>query len=313
MFAAFVNHLIHLGKRDMMPSMTRSVNQALSRAILTLLTPLVRILLRNGVAFGSFSELAKKAYVDVAYSEFSVGRKSVSAVSALTGLTRKEARRLLDIEAPESQEVNQRYNRAVRVISGWVNDSRFQLDEGVPADLPFDGSGNSFISLVKEYSGDIPPHAMLESLVLTGAVERLGGYVRLKSKAYIPGSDPVDKIDILGSDVGELIATIDHNLVAKSDQLRYQRKVSSHLVRPEAVSVFKQLAAQKSQVLLEELDSWLSMYEVEDGGAGGQVGQYVSVGIYYSQGADQSAAILMKSSDDALSERTGENQGGQSD
>ncbi|MGD8937424.1 MAG: DUF6502 family protein, partial [Thiogranum sp.] len=98
--------------------MPDSVQQALTRALLTLLKPLVRILLRNGIAYGSFAELAKKTYVDVAFEAFApTGKKqTVSLASAVTGLTRKETKRLHEMESPDPDSSEQRYNRAVRVI-----------------------------------------------------------------------------------------------------------------------------------------------------------------------------------------------------
>ena len=49
-----------------------SQQQALFAAILKLLRPLVRILLRNGVPYGAFADIAKRVYVDVAAQEFGV-------------------------------------------------------------------------------------------------------------------------------------------------------------------------------------------------------------------------------------------------
>ena len=78
--------------------MTEPIQKTLARALHTMLRPLVRILLRNGIAYGSFAELAKKTYVEVAFEDFAPeGKKqTVSRVSALTGLTRKEVKRLLE-------------------------------------------------------------------------------------------------------------------------------------------------------------------------------------------------------------------------
>ena len=67
--------------------MTDRDANALTAALRRLLRPLVRILLRNGVSLGDFTEHAKKVYVDVATDEFSVaGRKpSISRTALLTG------------------------------------------------------------------------------------------------------------------------------------------------------------------------------------------------------------------------------------
>lgn len=263
--------------------MTRSIQQTLTRALLILLKPLVRILLRNGIAYGSFAELAKKTYVDVAFEFFAPkGKKqTVSRASAMTGLTRKETKRLHELETPDAGSSEQRYNRAVRVISGWLNDAAFRDAEGQPAVLPVDGDAPSFAALVKKYSGDITTQAMLAVLQAASSVEKTAQGVKLVQHAYLPGNDPGEKLAILGTDTAELVATIDHNLVAAADQRRFQRKVSNHKVRADAVAAFRALSADKAQALLEELDAWLSEHETEAGEDGDASGHYVSLGIYF--------------------------------
>jgi len=263
--------------------MTEAIHQTLVRALLTLLKPLVRILLRNGIAYGSFAELVKKTYVDVAFEEFGPNGKkqTVSRVSALTGLTRKEAKRLHELDQTDSGSSEQRYNRAVRVISGWLNDSQFQDKNREPAALPIEGETGSFAALVKRYSGDVTTQAMLAVLTAASSVEQRDGSVTLIQHAYVPGNDPAEKLRILGTDTGELIATIDHNIVRGDHDLRFQRKVSNHRVRVDAVPEFQKLSAKKAQVLLEQLDSWLSKHEVDADEQDPQQARYVSVGIYF--------------------------------
>jgi len=262
--------------------MHEKIQQTLSTAVQTLLRPLVRVLLRNGVAYGSFAELAKKVYVDVAFDEFAPEKKkqSMSRVSALTGLTRKEAKRLHELQQSDTEESEQRYNRAVRVISGWVNDPEYHNPQGRPADLPIDGKTGSFSALVKKYSGDVTTQSMLAVLGVASSIEKNGDRVRLIQHAYVPGQDAAEKLRILGTDAAELIATIDHNLVSGENALRYQRKVSSLRVNSSALPAFQVLSAQKAQALLEELDAWLTEHEV-DSEPHSEPCPYVSLGIYY--------------------------------
>jgi hypothetical protein len=265
--------------------MKKNIQQTLSLAVLAILRPLVRILLRNGVAYGSFAELAKKVYVDTAYEEFQPdGKKqTISRVSALTGLTRKEAKRLHELEHTDSQRSERRYNRAVRVISGWVNDKEFHDAMGQPESLAIDGATASFSALVRKYSGDVPTQSMLSVLISASAIEKTGDQVRLIQRAYVPGKDPADKLSILGIDTAELISTIDHNLVSGDKDLRFQRKVSNHHLKAEAVPQFQALSARKAQQLLEQFDAWLSEHEIEAGEQDSDEGHYASLGIYYYQ------------------------------
>jgi len=266
--------------------MENPTQKALFKAMQVLLRPLVRVLLRNGVAYGSFAELTKKTYVDVAFDDFSIpGKKqTISKVSAMTGLTRKEAKRLHELGDDDDLGTVGRYNRAVRVISGWLNDPIYTDQNEQPVVLPLEGIDQSFAALVKKYSGDVTTQAMLDLLVASTTVQLTGNEVRLEKHAYIPGGDPADKLHILGTDVGELISTIDHNLGAAKTDLRFQRKVFNSTVDSDAVNDFKQMSAEKAQALLEDLDAWLTEHSAKDQSSA----RSVSLGIYYhEQDADQ--------------------------
>jgi hypothetical protein len=261
--------------------MSRKYNKVLFASILRLMRPMVRILLRNGIAYGTFSELVRKVYVDVAFADFAPeGKKqTVSRISALTGLTRKEVKRLLELDTPDDTASQERFNRGIRVISGWVNDRRFHDTDGKPADLPVDGKPKSFALLVKEYSGDIPTRAMLSMLEEAGSVRLMGDKVRLVRHAFVPSSDPLDKIQVLGTDVAELIATIDHNLTAGPDNLLFQRKVAYDNIDPAALPKLKKMTFTKAQALLEQLDRQYASNEL--GEDEGDSSKYISLGIYY--------------------------------
>lgn len=263
--------------------MNQDINQALRVAALKLLRPLVRLLIRHGMAYGSFAELARKAYVEEGFAEIEASgkRPTVSSVSALTGLTRKETKRLRETAVTGDESSSQRYSRAIRVVSGWLNDDRFQTPTGEPAILPFDGKDASFSSLVKAYSGDIPPAAMLSVLEFSKTLTSGEQGVELLTRAYIPSTTSVDKINILGNDVAELASTIGHNIDSAVDQRWFQRKVSNIAVHKENLPAFRELSNRKSQELLEEYHAWLSANEVGAGQQGQDASWYVAVGIYY--------------------------------
>ena len=268
--------------------MSDPIQKTLAETFSRLFRPLARVLIRNGIAVAALTDWAKKVYVDVAFEEFGEPGKNqtVSRVSALTGLSRKEVKRLRELGPGADVAAGERYNRAVRVISGWLNDETFLSASGKPAELTMDGDEDSFAALVRAYSGDVPPRAMLTVLQAAGTVEAVAdGKLRLVRHVFIPGNDPSDKLHILGTDVAELITTIDHNLSADPDALFFQRKVSNTRLDPADTAEFRALSAKKAQALLEELDAWLSRHEI-DPDTPEQAGQYVSLGIYYSEGTD---------------------------
>lgn len=240
------------------------VQNIVSAAIVKILRPLVRILLRSNIPFGAFADLAKRVYVDMATEEFALpGRKqTTSRVSILTGLSRKEVKRVRQLPQTTDAAFVERYNRGARVISGWIRDRRFADERGRPALLPVEGRGTSFNRLVKIYSGDVPARAVLDELLRVGAVERVpDGRVRLLTRAYIPGTDESGKISILGTDVSALLRTIDHNLQCSPEEARFQRKVFYDNLPEEALPELRKLANRQGQRLLERLDGWLSAHD----------------------------------------------------
>ena len=112
--------------------------QALTAAVLQLLRPLCKLLLRHNLPFSVLEELAKRVYVQVAMEDFGIpGKKpSLSRASILTGLTRKDAQRLVAATQPLPAPAADGYNRAARVLTAWARDPDFQDVDGAPAALP---------------------------------------------------------------------------------------------------------------------------------------------------------------------------------
>ncbi len=261
------------------------MKQVLLSAVIRLLRPLVRILLRNGVPFGSFADIAKRVYIDVADEEFGIpGKKqTTSRVSIITGLSRKEVKRVKDHSYPKDTEAADRYNRAARVISSWVRDKRFSDSKGLPADLPIEGEGASFSELVRLYSGDVPTRAILDELIRVGAAERLpDGRLRLVTRAYLPKTGEEDKLNILGTDVRDIIRTIDHNLISSSQESFFQRKVSYDNLPAEILHELRSLTVSDAQALLEKMDQWLSQHDRDvNPSVEGTGRKRAGMGIYY--------------------------------
>lgn len=252
----------HVGLADIIPMETETHSyNALISAIFRLLRPLVRLLLRQGIPYGAMADVVKQVYVDVAFEEFALpGRKqSVSRVSIITGLSRKEVARLRQMDVWDDHEAVQQYNRAARVISAWVREPEFHDASGHPSPLPIEGNHASFSALVRRYSGDMPVRAILDELLRVRAVEQLeDGRIRLLARSYVPAQGEVEKLEILGSDVTDLIATIDWNLHRPPTEAYFQRKVQYDNLPVEVMPTLRTLTRERSQALLEQLDLWMA-------------------------------------------------------
>jgi hypothetical protein len=218
------------------------------------------------MAFGQFAELLKRAYVEAAEEDFTVpGRKlTISRVAVLTGLTRKEASRLMQEETEVSEsQARRRVNRAARVVSAWAVDVAFHDANGEPAELPFDASeGPTFARLVALHGADVPPRAVLDELLRVGAVVRLDdGRIHLVERAYIPAGDEAAKLEILGTDVADLIASIEHNLDPTATLRFFQRKVAYDNLPADYLPALRALLAERGQELLETLNDDMARHD----------------------------------------------------
>ena len=239
------------------------VTAALRAALARLLIPLVRILIRYGVTYGAFADIAKRVYVRVASEDFRIaGRKqSASRVALLTGLPRKEVARV-KTGVREAHARGERHSRIARVISGWRHDKRFLDSRGRPAALPIEDGAASFATLVRRYGADVPARATLDELLRMHAVEKLkDGRVRLLAQNYVPADLEIDKFGILGADVADLVSTIDHNLVAEPADSFLQRKVTYDNVPEDAAPKLRKIVAAYAEKLTTRVDALLAKHD----------------------------------------------------
>ena len=264
------------------------MQEILRNTLRKILRALIRTLLRNGMSYGEFDQIARKCFVDVAYRDFAPSGKkqTISNVAILTGLNRKEVKKLAELDVDQSEAGIKQYNRVVRVLGGWINDPIFLRKDGIPRDLDYEGSG-SFSELVKKYSGDMPVAAMQKALINSTNIKFTDdNQVRLLSHAYLPSDDPVEKLAILGADTRQLIETIDFNLTAPEEALRFQRKASNTRVAVASIPKVRQFLRRRGQAFLEELDLYLSQHEADDDST-----RELSIGLFYHESEDQDQEI----------------------
>jgi Family of unknown function (DUF6502) len=181
-----------------------------------ILRPVARIALRHGMSSIEFEEVARWVFVDVALSDPALSlsgrnKQFKSRAAILTGLSRKEVMRLSRQPTPgEHGDVACR-NRAARVIAGWMSPP-YADSRGKPRVLAVKDGGDSFVQLVKSCGGDVPYRAILDELVESGAVERVGGKnLRLKSngKPYMRGSP--EALQKAGEGIDGLLASVERH------------------------------------------------------------------------------------------------------
>jgi len=115
--------------------MLGATQQKILDALYSLMRQVARILLRSGIGYREFAEIAKTAFVDVSTTDYGLrGRPTnISRVAVMTGLTRKEIRRIRSkIDGAEASKVY-RAVPASDVLHFWHTDPVFLDRVTVPS------------------------------------------------------------------------------------------------------------------------------------------------------------------------------------
>ena len=266
-----------------------NLRDALTTAVLHLLRPLVRVLLRHGMAYDEFAELARRSYVAVAEHDFGLrGRKqTTSRISVITGLNRKEVARLQALNAqgqPGAEALAATMNRAAKVVVGWQRDHAGT--EGAPAEL----DAAQFSALVRRHSGDMPVRAVLDELRHAGAVTPTDdGRYRLHGAGYVPQDTDSRKITLLGQHTADLLGTLDHNLNRPAEQALLQQRVFADNIPADRVEAVRSAMRDAGLKALAETRQVLTANDAGDGPPAPGA-QRLTLGVYVSQATAEGAA-----------------------
>ncbi|RMF97703.1 MAG: hypothetical protein D6727_04960 [Gammaproteobacteria bacterium] len=245
--------------------MSSDPKATLIRAFRLMLRPIVRLLLRGGVTWRETAEACKQSFVEVATSDYGLhGRPTnISRVAILTGLSRREVRRLRKELAEETAGELDNMNAATRVLTGWHLDPDFQDRHARPLDLPVAGEGASFATLVQRYGRDIAAVTLLRELQRNEAVEELAdGRLRVRKRYFMPS--PLDPAAVLraGSVLRDLAMTIEYNLACEpGEPTRFEGRASNDHMTIADEKAFRAFLEREGQAFLERVDEWLSLHE----------------------------------------------------
>jgi len=247
------------------------------------LRPIARWLLRSGVTWKEFAELSREVFVDTATDEFGIrGRPTnVSRVALLTGLARREVRRIQAlVRAPRSTPAEDSLNHATRVLTGWHLDADFLEPDGRPRVLPASGPAPSFEVLLKRYAGDIPATALVKELLKSGSIERLpDGTYRVLRRYYMPQQMDGRAVERSGSVLADLATTIEHNLSRGArEPSRFEGRAQNRNIDPRHLPAFRAFVEREAQAMLARVDDWLTTHEADT--SSGAATLRLGVGVY---------------------------------
>jgi len=247
------------------------------------------MLLRNGIGFREFAEIAKSAFVDVSTSEYGLrGRPTnISRVAVMTGLTRKEVRRIRDKISAGEEDLIIKSNPLSEVLHRWYSTTEFLSKDGEPLILPFDGADVSFTGLVRKFGGDIPPGAMRTELKRINAI-----------REHDDGSLEAIKRDVLPHEsTDKLVTGLVHGLYPMASAIAYntnpdldsdpwiQRTAATKHIRQEDIARIRRISRDRLVEFTDSVDDLFIAYETlhgeaEDDGSHRE-DKAIGIGVFY--------------------------------
>ncbi|MEO1035157.1 MAG: DUF6502 family protein [Pseudomonadota bacterium] len=240
-----------------------------------LLRPIARMLLRLGLSWKEFAEIAKVVFVEIAREDYGLhGRPTnASRVAMMTGLSRREVgeiRKRLESEAP--LDVAPR-SRLSRVLTGWHNDPEFS-EHGLPSLLGAD----QFRALARRYAGDIPDRAITKEMIALELMRERDEQYEVLQRDYVRDPADADIVRQMSQSLHDHGVSLAHNLNPHDAAPWFEGQASNTNMPQGSVEKLNRLLQTDAQEFLELVDTWLSDHELpsDDGAERCRVG----VGVY---------------------------------
>ncbi len=250
------------------------------------LKPLFRIFLRSGISYKDFAEVAKSLFVEISTDDYGLrGRQTnISRVAIMTGLTRKEVKKIRDAgwEKIREDKVSNKLSPASAILHFWHTDPYYLDDKGKPKAMSYDNGDPCFLTLAKKYGGDVPTGALFKELVRSASIESDDSKFYPVKRYFMP-IDVDDRLLMnFTNPLRNYLTTMDHN--SRPDQNEETRRIDRRVFATIPKSKLKKIsmiARERIQRYAEDFDDELAKYEIGDSLSADKNSKIVGVGLYY--------------------------------
>lgn len=273
----------------------QSLAQVLLESAAKILKPLVRLWITHGVTYQMASELLKRVYVDTAREHFVDEDASGTRLSLLTGINRKEIKRLSqDDEVQISADGITSFASAVHDL--WATSRRYRDRDGEPRALVRRSTGRelSFDNLVKSVTTDHRPSALLSELTRLGMVEiipandALGERIRLTPSTFLPRRTVIDRIlQVTGTMQDQNAAAVANAL--SDEPIFLERYVAADALSEESAQILHKHAKTMWKKVHEDMVTQAIDCETLDAKNSAQLNTRIRVGMYFYSETDKTS------------------------
>jgi Family of unknown function (DUF6502) len=245
------------------------------------LAPLVRLLIARGVTYQMASEVLKRVYVETAQAHFVDDGATDSRLSLLTGLNRKEIKRLT--VTPEHKAPDSMTSFAAAVCSLWRTHRRFRKADGTPKPLPRRRVGRSvgFDDLAASITSDYRPAALLDEMVRLQVVEvDSNEVVTLVDGPFLSRRDLTDRLIHLSENVADHTHAVVTNVLTDPPPF-LERSVFAHALSVASAAALASRTREHWVALHDDLIARAIALEEVDASEQRESTTRIRVGLYF--------------------------------
>ena len=243
--------------------------EALFNAVKKILRPVVRLLLHYQITYPTLMTLLKSLYVEVAEEDFKVDdkRQSDSRITLLTGVHRKDIKRIRTEENPETATPKS-ISIGAQLIATWLGSEDFTDKTGSPAPLPLRANtnkGRSFDDLVALVcKQDIRPRVILDEWLNLGIAHvNDDKCVVLNTGAFTPEKGQEEKLFFFGKNIHDHMSASTHNLLGNKPSY-FDRSVYYDQLSEQSIAALREEANMVGMQALNAINKRALALQIAD-------------------------------------------------
>lgn len=226
-----------------------------------LLRPVIGFFVRKSLKLQDLVEISKSLFVEIAEDEIrkSQAESSISRVSVLTGVHRKDVTRL----QTDGTKVKQGLDIVTRVLGQWQHDQRFITKAGRTRSLTCQGEQSEFWQLVRSVSREINPYTLLFEMERAGSIVKTRGLVKLKSRVYLPKGDIKQGFEFLSEDSEDLIRSVEENVFDVPEQPNLHIKTEYDKIPQNHIPEIREWFLREGSKFHQRARNYLSQFDAD--------------------------------------------------
>ena len=226
-----------------------------------MLQPLAKYCLRHSIGIQDFLEDLKVVFLRTAQEELreSGEELNVSRLSAMTGVHRRDVRRICKHEEEKSEP----QNPISKIIGRWQTDPRFKRKDGKARVLKIDGETNEFAELAQLVCSDLHHGTVLAELERLGIVEKVPTGLRLIQRAYVSRGNSKEAYEFMSQDIQDLMSAVEENLTAEPETPNLHLSTIFDRVISTAVPEIREWLIREGTLLQQRAREFLSRFDYD--------------------------------------------------